>query len=435
LLFLIGMAGYWWLYLRFTVVSRQQFPEDAGILFSAWNIGYPALLGEKTVATGSETVHWLDEECLPQSENVGPYYIGSMFRVSPHRKTIARLNNPSTILSEVTLVPSGAKRPRTITHRKTHYNAVRWVADDGSFCTGDERLFDAQGRRVPIPQGFRPTRFLCADSRYLALESNFLGWSTRPHRDRLLVYDSTEKRFVATPLYMWRHHRGMVYHSGDRFLAVPENGEAIVFTADKVLGHFGTPSTQWRWGEDGSAWANINKTPKILIWRKGTCRLIPFPRVPAIDPGACGMTSTGRETLPLAWNSSPGVLAVWGDGQYTAISETVPLTPLQKKILLQWIRHFPRTLTMNYRRVTLYRNGHRVGSSRLPLQTGVMTYRKGPSPPSAMASPGRRPLPGYFLTKGGSAFMEHLAFTADGKHLAWLLRDGDTLRITVFAVP
>lgn len=427
LFLLIGAVGYWWLFLRFTVVSRQQFPIDTGILFSALNIGYPAVMGEKTELAGSEKVHWLDDCCRLRPENIGPCYF-ERFYVSPHRKTIARLENATAGQSKVVLTPFGAGDPRTISHQKTYSNSLRWVADDGSLCIENDRLFDAQGRPIVVTPGCRPTHFLCADSRFIALECNVFNWSTRPYRDRLLIYDRTVKHLVATPLYTWRYADGMVFHSDDRFLAVPDCGEAMVFTTDKVLARFGTAATQWQWSEDGSAWANIKKTPKILVWRKGTCRLIPFPKVPAIDPGKRGLTYVGRNSLHLVWSSFPSHIAVWGDGKLVAVSETVPSSSLRKRILMEWIQRFPRRITMNYRRMTLYQNDRRVGSHQLPLRSGAIEYQQGTA--TAMASPQSR---GSFIQYMPVPYREHLAFTADGKHLAWLLEDNGKLQVTVFA--
>jgi hypothetical protein len=264
----------------------------------------------------------------------------------------------------------------------------------------------------------------------VALICDVFNWATRSYRDRLLIYDRTAKRFVATPLYMKRYEHGMVFHSGGRFLAVPDRGEAIVFTTDKVLGHFGTPSTQWRWGEDGSAWLFSFKTPKILVWRKGACRLIPFPRVPARDVAARGITHTNRWSMLPGGTFVPGHLAVWGDGKYIAVSETVSSSSLRRRFLMEWIQRFPGTSTLNFRRVTLYRNGHRVGSHRLPLRSGSVMYQKGIF--TAMATPRRR---GSFIQFTSAPYLEHLAFTADGKHLSWLLQDNGKLNMTVFAVP
>ena len=430
LLLLLGGVGYWWFFLRLAVVSRQELPGDTGILFSAWNMGYPALLGEKSSRAGSETVHWLDDHGLRQTGNVGPYYPG-MFRLSPHRNIAARVE-PHTIDRQQVILTSDDGQSHTITHRNTYYNTIRWVADDGSYCTCDDRLFDAQGRRISIPAGFRPTNFLCADPRYLALESNFQGWATRPYREKLLIYDRMAKRFIATPRYKWRGMRGMVFQSGDRFLAVPEMGEAIVFTSTRIIGRFGAPYAEWRWGEDGSAWGIIWKKSQFLVWRKGDCHLEVFPRLPAYAPEVGDLTNAGRDTISLYWISAPANLAVWSDGEYIAISETVPISPLRKQLMKQWVRHASQPAVMNYRRVTLYRRGRYAGSYRLPLESGSLMYVKGRF--IRVTRPGPPPGTGAFITTGSRIYQEHLAFTVDGKHLAWLLQEGGKLHLTVFAV-
>ncbi len=133
----------------------------------------------------------------------------------------------------------------------------------------------------------------------------------------------------------------------------------------------------------------------MLSWRRGAPRLIPLPFVAQFDE-RIGNFDTVRE------------IAVWDDGSLVAHTELrSPFPPVIDQGIdaladrLQRRRPQPPPIWQ----LTLYRNGRNIGRFRLPM---------------------RQLPPRYSLT-------EHLAFTADGRYLSWVIGSRQDTRLFVFA--
>jgi len=236
---------------------------------------------------------------------------------------------------------------------------------------------------------------------------------------------------------------GIVFHHGNRFLIAVAKGRIQVFENGKRLRIFGTKNTVWQWGEDGTVWAVMGTRANVIAWHAGDCRLVaPKVAVPS-DPQVSFLSNTDYNNqstrsieiiFQVAGGSYYGIIgrpgitynpsvAVWGDGKVMACTKTIPLWPQMLEPLITSLekRSVLHNTPRQGRQLILYRNGWRIGSYTVRLDPTVQF------PVPAVAFPTPSPIP--------QVTHEHLAFTGDGRYLAWVIETVKGKTMYVFKVP
>ena len=154
----------------------------------------------------------------------------------------------------------------------------------------------------------------------------------------------------------------------------------------------------WLLSEDGTVWKETGRKLQVFKWRSGK---------PALAAMATPIVPD-EHVLDFPCAPQRSVAALWGDGRYIAVADTHPLLPkslipvaLKAAALIKQDDKLP----FERRRLTLYRNGKKVGTYSVNLKPSGAKY-------PAMFS---TPVPQYF---------EHIAFSRDGKYLAWCIDAG-----------
>ncbi|MHB0939056.1 MAG: hypothetical protein ACYDCO_21750 [Armatimonadota bacterium] len=233
-----------------------------------------------------------------------------------------------------------------------------------------------------------------------------------------VLYDIAHGKIVAS-LGAPMPGEGIVFHRGERLLFVQRRyGVATVLEQNgNVLGRF---PGYWCWGEDGTVWTMQGPQAQVLRWQEGTPALaalpVPMTREPRVQYyGDDARTSTAylfnmagmRPTDSRAGWMQPfqdptSTIAVWHDGDLTAAASTDP----------PW--HGGRggavgsTTGQTTRVLTLYREDKPAGTFRVPLLQEVM------------------------FSKVNHLCNEHLAFSADGKYLSWVIETKQGVKLYVF---
>lgn len=192
---------------------------------------------------------------------------------------------------------------------------------------------------------------------------------------------------------------GMLFHADDRFLLVPRQGQALVFSENKQLGTVGDDNTYWRWGEDGSAWVLNCDSLNILNWRIGNPHFISIPVPQHHDEWVGDIHQRALSEDDFHWSFGSAWGAIWQDGVMIAHADMVNATT---------------------RRLSLYRGGELVGIYSLPWKTPtnkeIQEFKKYQGESSAG--------PPNYSHDGVNCSRERVTFTADGSRLAWIVDDG-----------
>ena len=231
----------------------------------------------------------------------------------------------------------------------------------------------------PALHDLTPAATLCADPGLLPC------WSGTP-RLSFHLYDPARQRFVLRQNI--RPGEGIptaVFTSGARILTVTANeGCARVYESGQLLAEFPC-AYNWQVGDDGSVWYCENGKAFILQWRREIPQLITRP-------------------------AGDGMMTVWGDGAYLAHASILQRARL-RQVFARVARLFGQKLPQpyGYRMVTLYRGWRKCGRFALPED-------------------GRPAVP-------AAEFDQTLAFSKDGRYLAWQHTDGKAIELHTFHVP
>jgi len=163
----------------------------------------------------------------------------------------------------------------------------------------------------------------------------------------------------------------------------------------------------WLFSEDGTVWKETGGKLHVLQWRSGK---------PTVTKIATPIVSD-EHVLDFSRLPRRSVSALWGDGRCIAVAETLPvipksLWPVARKTATLINKHdsFP----LERRWLTLYRDDKKIGTYSINLKPSGVKY-----PFWIMISP---------------QYTEHLAFSRDGKYLAWCIDAGWGWQELVFKV-
>jgi len=256
-----------------------------------------------------------------------------------------------------------------------------------------------------------------------------------PLTDRkcLFLYDHTVKKIVLATPFAW-DQTSMIWQHGERLLLVPHAGNALVYDKLRHTKTITPGAEGWRWCEDGTVWTLTGGKLQVLHWRNGTPKLVQI-RTRGKPGTRYGSLAPGLQSIPpFRENTDPDWAAVWGDGKLVAsVGNLAPAENVMVRVIVHATEALHIKLDIREaRRLTLYRDNHRLGS--------FLLYTK-PKPPPP--SPPSSPPPSSGLRRWYSLPWrppktdnhEHLAFTKDGKYLSWAIDDGEGVRLFVFEVP
>ena len=408
--FIMGLLAGGWAWRMHAIrgdlrlVTHRVLPRGCRLLFSANNLGYPAL--QSTIPRRHEefAAHWLDDQCRVgrrATDKTQSYNI----IVSPARGSVIWTGELLAKGQQVHLVGREGRR-RDLLFSFNHNFFAKSVTNDGSlFAISADGYFTADGKPARIP-GFGTCWSI--ERGWQSADPNILPLHDDRH-ENLVLYDRAQGRVLYTIPERDNTGRGIIFTQDRRLVVVPSSGIVHVFENGKQLASFGNGVFQWIWGEDGTVWNLYDY--RLLQWRSGKPRLvshhIPINFDPDFyhpteltyaEPGDWQPTFTGE-----AW------AALWGDDALGATVETVPLIPMPLMTAMAWIQSKTKwqfDTRLIGRQLTLYRNGKPAG--RIAI---------------------RPPRP----TKH-SPYGEHLAFTRDGKYLAWVIACGERVEIYAFRI-
>ncbi|HOS42587.1 MAG TPA: hypothetical protein PK794_02760, partial [Armatimonadota bacterium] len=339
-------------------------------------------------------------------------------RVSPQRRVFVSMDETDPGIHAVAERAANGRLTRRQSHARARYVAPYGLTDRGVIFTAFARFIYPDGREATVTTlpnwSSDGCTYDCADPRYLAVDGG----------GALTLFDVTRR--PPTPVTLpvrstapW-HAPGMVFTHGARLLIVPNFGEATVLEKGTVLATLGTGvgiggSSRWWWGEDGTVWERTDTgTYHLLHWRTGAPRLAPLRGPATTDAGVMDFAPD-----PLFFHTSAAMppqphapaLAAWGEGRLLATAETVrPIPERLTKLLHRLFGAAPRPDI--FRVLTLYRDGK---------PAGTFVARLGQPMTSSLGL--------YHL----ALYQEHLAFTGDGTHLAWVLESAQGVAVYVFA--
>lgn len=206
----------------------------------------------------------------------------------------------------------------------------------------------------------------------------------------LYIYNLTSKRIEVKfpPAHReedW--NQGMVLRHGTRIAAIPSNGTAMIWDGITMTSLPIKGSTKWFWGEDGSVWTYSGNQLSVLQWRQSSPRLERLPYSAQFDSQSFDSITEN---------------AVWGDGELIAHTESLTRTPAAIERAIRAAcdrinRPYPELPTMS-QQLSLYRRNRLLGRFRVSIQAQNVNS--------------------YYL---GNKYSEHLAFTADGRYLSWVV--------------
>ena len=406
LIILLLVAAGWltwrWLNPRLAPITARHYP-GAYVTYSANGYGYPVILNVPSVEYGADIrdYHRLDDRGNTLS---AMDYHGGETAVSPTRQVLAWYDiDPKTDKPVVMRAWKDGHISRTPRTADSHVMPAH-VSDDG---------MTSEFRSTPHCQ--------TADGHIItpALPKSALPWTTaddvesldpdllplcRNGDPNLYIYDLSRKRMAAkfpgfASYYLgsnWaRYAASIVMRHGMHIAAIPHMGRAMVWDGKAVTALPRGFGSIWYWGEDGTVWTYTDKGPELLQWRQGVPRLIPLPFKAKFD---------GR--IGIEYNSVREI-AVWGDGQLVVHTEVRTVLPgvVERGMNAVYTRlKRPKPQLKEIWQLTLYRGNRLHGSFRVPLHP----------------------------IKGDAWYSEHLAFTADGKYLSWVIDNGDGTHLYVF---
>ncbi|MHB0939427.1 MAG: hypothetical protein ACYC6A_23785 [Armatimonadota bacterium] len=399
ILLLAVAAGGWlawrWLNPRLTPVTAKHY-ENAFFIYSANGYGFPAYL---TTLEG-QNIHGrcLDDQGKPYF-NQTIHFDDRELMVSPTRQVIAWPEEDRA--TGIPVVVVRAWKDGRITRKPGSGNyLLDYISDSGLIPDyGALHYLTAEGHQLSLSL---PKDIDGCDAARLveSLDPDLLPL-VRETDLTLYIYDLAQKRmaikfpsfdaFFGSPSTSPTGPTLLMRH-GSRIAAIPYVGRARVWDGKTTAI---MPGTDWYWGEDGTAWTYLKNELSVLQWRQGTPLLkhlsIKAQRNPRINTRFGGVSE----------------IAVWGDG------EMVAQTTL-RSVLPQVIVHMITTTARRANRpppslrdrwqLALYHRGRLVGRYHVVL------------PPS----------------QPDTYFEEHLAFTADGKYLAWVIDYDDGHNLYVF---
>jgi hypothetical protein len=293
-------------------------------------------------------------------------------------------------------------RPVPLPKGTEDYN-YRAVLDNGTLLY-DNGLLLPDGRLAVLPPRSETDNTPCRPCRIVSTAPRYQVVSAWPGD---LIYDLQERRIVAryTPAGTDKR-QGVLFQSGDRFLVISFTGWAYVVDATGCLARFGVPNdTIWRWGEDGSAWTMYGGTLHILRWHDAVPTLAEIPGPLRADAWISDLARPEQPAVldshRFAWGHGPAWATVWHDGAGLARA----------------------AMEGNTRVLTLYRGDTVTGVYRVPLTAPTAKEIADADQRLNYSSVG--PLGVYTKDAAMHAaiYREHLAFTADGKYLCWMLKD------------
>lgn len=280
------------------------------------------------------------------------------------------------------------------------------------------RFLMPDGARIsfPVDESNSPCRtsgYLSADPRFQAIAIS---------RDKLAMYDLQTQRVIASINHdnYVSDDRGILFHQDDRFLLVPRQGQVTVLLGDAKQRLLGEEDTVWRWSEDGSVWSFVGQTMKIVRWRSGDPSLLEVADPKHTENWISDLCDEGHSatvrTNDFNWGNCPAWACAWQDGALLARADMVDTET---------------------RRLALIRDGACIGTFDIPLHTPSQKTLKDARAHMNMSSVGPRirwrNRDKYSFTP--SLYREHLAFSADGRYLTWLIDSGtNTIECYLFAV-
>ncbi len=445
-----GWLIYAWLHPTLRPVTVRTLPAGTQFLFSVHGAGYPAIQAvpikafDPTNPPNPCALHWLDDRGHPHRVQ---------FERSWYTEHLFWLEDSISPLCKVVLQDDTGQ---DVLHwRDGHSQTVMvdrlqraWMPNDAGFFWKDERLYSPQGNTVELPttgtNHADQIRVYSADPRYVVL----------PKGDYKVVVFDLQARSIVTTQPLLTYMPGMLFHHGNRFLLVSINGAARVVEHGKVIYSTPTSPYPWRWSDDGTIWQVHKNVARVLRWREGPCRLTALPWAINRDTrvkawfGEYGNRSSfsnfGGLDIPSASQSPALSLAVWNDGRLVARTDTIRVMHQSTARKLQYYAlklHLRGTITSEARQLTLYRDGNVVGRYQVPVDNIVLET---PSLLSHLSAASRVAISGttlsYNTDKGYCSVdyfggcHEHLAFTADGRYLSWIIYAGKEVRHFVFAI-
>lgn len=391
------------------LVTKRTFPTGIGVRCSAGGIGYPAVENERPITDLQQPVRLilLDDRCRPTR-----WKTGSNLAISPRRGTVMWCDfTGSDGLQVHLLARDGSKN--TSTYQVINRGLSPWsITEDGrAFALTDNDVFTAAGKRVPLPRGCIPAwSWICDDSRYLALRNN--------KDDTLYLYDWAKQRVTLTIPHNLPYSQcaGVIFTDQQRTAIIPAQGQGMIYDGVKRIAVYGNSSSYLVWGEDGTVWNWQDYT--CIRWRRGPVASFRIPFDITFDTDyypATARTYFNDTAYTHEYGWGEAWPALWHDGELGASAQTVSLLPERAQTLVYRLgQKMKRPLHERFigRELTLYRHGKPIGRYAI----------RPPKPlPRTVAAP-----PDY---------AEHLAFTADGRHLCWLVQSsGHPLQMYVFRV-
>ncbi|MHB9132067.1 MAG: hypothetical protein ACYDBB_13415 [Armatimonadota bacterium] len=309
--------------------------------------------------------------------------------------------------------------------------AVTGLWDDGTIMDVYGQLFTKDGMPISLPHDGK---------RYLPLETDCVGKpcillaNDRPDRMPPKGQAYYEPGPTATYyLYDLRQQRlasqldiavkpMMLFCEGKRVAAVSVWGPVEIVEGSQKLKAFHHPNPARSWGDDGSIWTLDGSTIEIVHWRQGK----PFTENAQLPSEPTNSFSPGDYSSSIVAKAvGESWAAVWGDGTLIARSDMVNLMPERVANTTNGLLtrcKIRKQIPSQTRRLTLYRQGRKVGSFsiylkpsfQMPVYTAKNTIR---------------------LVTVQNDVREHIAFTKDGKYLSWVIDKGDGLQVYAFRVP
>jgi len=404
IILLVVIATGWlvlrWLNPQLAPVTARSYSR-AVFTYSANGYGYPAIQELPSSKNGDwlYKVHRLDDRgnLLPGAG----IQTGSWTAVSPTRQVLAWYETDST---GVVRAWKDGRITRVPGHPGGYGIEPAHVSDAGLVSVYDSipRYQNAEGRQItfilpPITAGWKTTDDV------ESLDPDLLPLC-RKADPSLYVYDLVGKRiavkfpgFASYTMgpYWSLYAKSMVIRHGTRMVVIPYIGRVMIWDGKAMISLPKGNSTQWYWGEDGTVWTYTENGLELLQWRQGTPRLVPMPFKAGFDSRLV--------------NGYDDVFdAVWGDGQLVAHTELrTALPPALKRGIDAFYARFKRSgpKLPEMWQLSLYRRNHLLGRFRFPLHP----------------------------KQEETVYFEHLAFTADGRYLAWVIDNGDGTHLYVFS--
>jgi len=399
----VGWLVWRWFNPQLKPVNVQSYPE-AQFIYSANGYGYPVIEYTGSYDNEDYQLYRLDDlgnrlpgllqlDCLSCEDPT------EVLAVSPTRKILACYVGDRYTGKGMLVYTWKDGQTRRVPCKKGVGSPQ--ISDDGLMHWDHESFskYRTVDGRLVAPQLSPATGWRNADG-IGSLDPNLLPLLRGKN---LYIYNLTSKRIdVKFPTVLQEEdwYRGLVLRHGTCIAAIPSEGSAMVWNGTAMTSLPAKETTRWLWGEDGSVWTYSGDQLSVLHWRQSAPRLERLPYSSVFDQ--------------VIGNSTEN--AVWGDGEF--IAHTDWLDRRTPTAMVETVRaifdrinwSLPEMPTMSLQ-LSLYHRTRLLGRFRVPIFDNV-SYTLSHYP--------------------GNKYSEHLAFTADGRYLSWVVDSGDGTHLYVF---